>query len=110
MTIIYSKQIVSLQCYAEIDGESDVVFSINWNLVGNEGVYSSSLPCVTLLTYTAGQTFIPYAELTEEQVLTWINEYTTPEWMTSYETTVASNIEQQKLVVKPPLPWQTSLT
>jgi hypothetical protein len=110
MTIIYSKQIVSLQCYVEIDGESDVVFTINWNLIGNEDVYSSSLPCATSLTYTAGQTFIPYAELTEEQVLTWINEYTTPEWMTSYENTIASNIEQQKLVVKPPLPWQPSLT
>ena len=109
MTIVYSKQIISLQCYAQIDGETDVVFTINWNLVGNESVYSSSLLCATQVPYVAGQPFIPYADLTEAQVLAWINEYTTPEWMASYEGTIASNIETQKEVVTPPLPWQPTL-
>lgn len=110
MAIVYSKQIISLQCYAQIDGETDVVFTINWVLYGNEGIYSSSLLCATPVPYVAGQTFIPYADLTEAQVLAWINEYTTPEWMSSYEKTIADNIEQQKVIVTPPLPWEPSLS
>jgi hypothetical protein len=39
MTITYTKQITSLECYAQIDGETDVVFTINWILYGNEDVY-----------------------------------------------------------------------
>jgi hypothetical protein len=109
MTITYTKQIVSLSCYADIDGETDVVFTINWLLYGNEENYSSSLPCATYVPYVAGQEFIPYSELTETQVLQWIEEYTTSEWMTSYESTVASNIEQQKAIVNPPLPWLPTL-
>lgn len=109
MTIIYNKQIVSLQCYSEIDGESDVVFTINWYLLGNEGVYSSNIFCSTEVPYTAGQSFIPYTDLTEAQVIAWIDEYTTPEWMNSYENTIANNIEQQKTIVTPPLPWLPTL-
>jgi hypothetical protein len=29
---MYTKQIVSLFCYADIDGETDVTFTINWYL------------------------------------------------------------------------------
>ena len=110
MTIIYSKQIVSLKCYPEIDGEPDVVFTINWHLLGNEGVYSSNVFCATEVPYTAGQSFIPYTDLTEAQVIAWIDEHTTPECMDSYESTIANNIQQQKNVVTPSIPWQISLS
>ena len=110
MTITYTKQITSLECYAQIDGETDVVFTINWILYGNEDVYFSSLICATPVPYISGQTFIPYVDLTETQVLTWIDDYTTSEWMSSYEATIATNIEQQKVVVTPPLPWQPTNT
>lgn len=109
MTIIYTKQIISLECYADIDGEADVVFTINWNLYGNENIYSASVPCTTKVPYVAGQPFIPYADLTETQVIAWIDEYTTPETMASYENIIATNIEKQKVVVTPPLPWQPTV-
>lgn len=109
MTITYTKQINSLACYAQIDGETDVVFTINWTLFGNEGTLFSSLPASTSVPYTAGQPFTPYADLTQEQVLAWIDEYTAPDMMQSYYKIIADNIEQQKIVVTPPLPWQPSL-
>jgi hypothetical protein len=109
MTITYTTIINSLSCYAEIDGETDVVFTINWTLFGNENGLSASAYYGTSVPYTAGETFIPYADLTEEQVLQWINDYTDPAIMASYKQYIADNIEQQKVVVTPPLPWIPSL-
>jgi len=105
MTITYTKVIDSLTCYAEIDNETDVVFTINWTLNGNEGVLYAGYPCTTSVPFTAGETFVPYADLTEQQVLDWIEEYTDPEIMASYYQYIYNSIEQQKLVVTPPLPW-----
>jgi hypothetical protein len=110
MTITYNKQIGSLSCYSDIDGETDVVFTINWTLYGNEGALSASYPCSTSVPYTASQSFIPYADLTQEQVLLWIDEFTDADMMASYYEYIDNNIEQQKVVVTPPLPWITPLT
>jgi hypothetical protein len=105
MTITYTKQIGSLTCYSQIDGETDVVFTINWSLFGNDGVLSASLLCATEVPIQTGKAFIPYADLTEAQVLSWIETYTPAETMATYEAKIADNIEQQKVVVTPPLPW-----
>ena len=107
--ITYTKLIRSLDCYAQIDGETDVVFTIQWTLCGTEGIYSSSAPYSTSIPYLAGTEFIPYADLTEAQVLQWIDEYTDPDMMQSYINLIAENIEKQKVIVSPPLPWQPTL-
>lgn len=107
--ITYNKLINSLQCYSSIDGYTDVVFTINWTFVATENNLNASLPCSTQVPVIAGQEFIPYADLTEAQVLAWIDEYTAPEIMQSYMDQLAGNIEQQKTIVNPPLPWQPTL-
>jgi hypothetical protein len=109
MTIIYTKQIITMQCYTQIDGENDVVFKINWALLGQENQYSSRIVCATEVAYTGKEPFTPYSNLTEAQVTAWIDEYTSPELMASYEALIAENIEQQKLVVTLSLPWQQTV-
>lgn len=105
MAITYTKQISSLTCYTQIDAETDVVFTVTWTLIGTEGMFSANTVCAASVPYVAGQPFIPYADLTEEQVLAWIDEYTDPNMMESYYKIIADRIEQQKSVVSPPLPW-----
>lgn len=105
MSIAYEKEIVSLDCYSQLDSETDVVFTINWLLVGVENPYTYKLACSVSVPYVAGQPFTPYNELTQQQVTAWIDEYTVPEMMASYELAVAKGIEQQKEIVSPPLPW-----
>lgn len=105
MSITYTKKIVSLTCYSQIASETDVVFTVNWLLVGVEENYTYKLSCAVAVPYVEGQPFTPYYELTENQVMAWIDEYTAPEMMTSYQKTVATGIEQQKEIVSPPLPW-----
>lgn len=104
--ITYSKNINQLQCYAEIDGTANVVFTVTWLLSGADGNFASSLPCATTVPYTAGQEFTPYSELTQEQIMSWIEEFTDPIMMASYEKSVADSIDRQKTVLTPNLPWE----
>ena len=105
MTIQYTQTIQSLPSYKEIDGNSDVVFSVNWFLVGTEGVFSSNYPMATNVPYVAGQPFIPYADLTESDVYAWIDEYTDPNLLEMARSGVQSAIVEQQTIATPPLPW-----
>ena len=95
-------------CYAQIDGQTNVVFTIQWALAGNEDTYTASIPATTNVPYVAGDPFILYANLTEVEVTAWIDQYTTAEQMISLEQQVADSITQQKAVQYPPLPWTPS--
>jgi hypothetical protein len=96
MAITYSKYIYSLGCYAQIDGETNVVFKIQWQLNGVDGIFNSSIPCSTDVPYVAGQPFIPYADLTQDQVFSWIDTYTPAEQMAIWKQAIADNIATQK--------------
>lgn len=109
MSIIYSKYINSMGCYTQIDGETDVVFTILWQLNGVDGVFNDSILCKTQVPYTAGQPFIPYADLTQEQVMAWIDQYTPAEQMAIWKQAVSDNIATQQAIQYPPLPWQPTL-
>ena len=108
--ITYSKNITQVECYKELDGQSDIVTTITWLLLGVDGNFSASLSCNTTVPYTAGQDVTPYNELTEEQVMAWIEEFTDPDMMASYENSVAVNIQQQQTTYSPGLPWQEDLS
>ena len=103
--ITYTKTVNSLQSYKEIDGEADVVFNINWSLVGEENGVTVSCPAMTSVPYTAGSQFIPFDQLTEADVINWIDTYTTLAAMQQYQNTVSFVIQQQSQQVTPPLPW-----
>ena len=105
MAITYTKYINSMGCYVEIDGETDVVFKILWTLNGADGVFNNSIPCATDVPYTAGDPFIPYADLTQTQVFAWIDQYTSAEQLNTWEQAIADNIATQKETQYPPLPW-----
>lgn len=103
--ITYTKTISSMQAYKEIDGESNVVFGINWNLVGEENGFTTSCPATTYVPYVAGQPFTPYADLTQAEVLAWIDLYTPLSQMQSFQNTVAFSLQQQQQQETPSLPW-----
>lgn len=109
MPITYEKYINSLGCYAEIDGQSDVVFTIRWQYSGTEDKFYSSVMCDTSIPYIAGQSFIPYSELTKDQVLAWIDEYTEESKMLACKEYIDNGIAKQKEIQYPPLPWEPVL-
>jgi hypothetical protein len=101
---MFDWQIVSLPAYPQADGQTDVVFEVNWQCQARDGQYSAISLGTVPVTYTAGSPFTPYDQLTQEQVWGWINpSIDRPE----IEANLQAMIDEQKNppVVTPPLPW-----
>jgi hypothetical protein len=73
-TITWS--VINMQCYPQKDGETNVVFNVNWQCqavqdkdgVPYGAVQSGSAAC----TLDPSAPFTPYGQLTEAQVLGWV--------------------------------------
>lgn len=101
---LFNWSIVSMPAYAQIDGQSDVVFQVNWQCQATDNPYGATSAGSVPVTYTAGSPFTPYDQLTQEQVWGWINpSIDRPE----IEANLQAMIDAQKTpeVVTPPLPW-----
>ena len=100
----FNWQIVSMPAYSKIDGQSDVVFEVNWNCQAQDGAYGATSAGTVPVAYTAGSPFTPYANLTQDQVWGWINPSID---RPAVEANLQAMIDAQKTpeVVTTPLPW-----
>ena len=107
MAVNYTWSIVRLDCYPEQDGHTDVVFVCHWTLSGEEACFSGGVYGSVGVTLDEGATFTPYADLTEAQVVGWVQSALGEDQVTAYEANVAQQINDQVVppVVTPPLPW-----
>lgn len=100
-----------MDAYPEFDGHTDVVFTVHWTLSGTETVsgttYNGGVYGSVGVTLDEGATFTPYADLTEAQVIGWVQDALGEDQVTAYEANVAQQIADQANppVVTPPLPW-----
>lgn len=107
MAITNVWSIQQLDAYPELDGETDVVFVCHWTLAGTDGTYAGSVYGSSGVMFNEGSTFVPYASLTEAQVIGWVQDALGEDQVASYEANVAQQIadQQDPPVVTPPLPW-----
>ena len=107
MTVTNTWAVTQMDCYPEYDGETDVVFTVHWTLVGVESGYQGYVYGSQGLTLDSSAPFTPYADLTQEQVLGWVFAAMGPEQVAAYEDNVEKQIAVQidPPVVTPPLPW-----
>lgn len=107
MTTTYTWNIAQLDTYLEYEGHPDVVFTVHWTLSGTDGEYTAGVYGSVGVTLDPEATFIPFASLTEKQVIGWVKAALGEEQVTSYEENVAGQIEAQinPPIVTPPLPW-----
>jgi len=110
MAITNTWNIVAMNAYPQHEGETDVVFTVHWTLVGTDGTYTGSVYGSVGVTYDSSLPFTPYAQLTQDQVIGWVKEALGEEQVANYETNVAAQIENQANppVVTPPLPWASA--
>jgi hypothetical protein len=96
-----------MDAYPELDGQTDVVFSVHWTLNGTDGTYNGSVYGSVGVTLDPDAPFVPYASLTQAQVIGWVQDALGEEQVASYEANVAQQIDNQinPPVVTPPLPW-----
>jgi len=112
MAITYTWSINSLECYPTYEAQTDVVFNVSWSLRGkDENGVGSSRGGRTEVTYEAGDPFTPYNELTEEQVLGWVQPTISADEQAEMEAGIAGDIQWQidqssaNAPISPPLPW-----
>jgi hypothetical protein len=96
-----------MDAYPEYEGEADVVFTVHWTLTGTDGTYVGGVYGSVGVTVDEGAAFTPYEDLTEEQVIGWVQDALGEEQVASYVANVAQQIADQidPPVVTPPLPW-----
>jgi len=107
MAIIYTWKINQMICYPEYQSQTDVVFQVDYSLYGQENVYTSSVSGLVDVTYTGGEPFTPYNQLTEAQVIGWVQNALGAEAIAAYEAQIATVVTEQvnNPTVAPPLPW-----
>lgn len=107
MTTEYTWSIAQLDCYPEHEGHSDVVFTAHWRLTGVDGEYTGSVYGTVGLTLDPDADFTPFADLTEAQVIGWVQDAMGEETVAAHEANVAQQIADQidPPIVRPTLPW-----
>jgi len=80
---------------------------VHWRQNATDGTYNATVYGTVGLTYTPGSPFTPYADLTQDQVIGWVQDVLGPDQVIALEANVAAQIEAQinPPVVTPPLPW-----
>jgi hypothetical protein len=109
MTTTYNWTIQAMDCVPQENGQTDVVVTAHWNLLATDGIYTSSAYGTQSFTYDAGKAFIPYANLTQAEVVAWVQDIMGEERVASLQANLNTQIENQinPPIVTPPLPWAT---
>lgn len=102
--------VTAMDCYPsyQADGNTyqDCVFIVHWTCAGTDGTYSASVYSTASIQFEdTQQTYVPYADLTQDEVLDWV--WASGVDKTATEATVEQQIQNQinPPVVSPPLPW-----
>lgn len=112
MAITYTWKVTGIK-KGDVSTLSDVILNVRWEKKGvdedgNEGKFSGATP----FSAPHSAAFVPYNELTEEMVLTWVKAVV----VGSYEEHVHAQIQKQINLAKRPivdvsdaeLPWATN--
>ena len=107
MAITNTWSVVQMDCYPEVDGATNVVFTVHWTLTGVDGDYIGSVYGSQPIMLDQDSSFTPYKNLTEAQVIGWVQEALGAEQVENFEANVAGQIAAQinPPVTTPPLPW-----
>jgi hypothetical protein len=107
MPITNTWGVVQLEAYPEYENETNVVFNVHWNLTGTDDTHTGYVYGSVGIQIDEETEFTPFAELTQEQVIGWVQDALGEEQVANYEQSVADQIEASKnpTVVTPTLPW-----
>ena len=94
MKITKTWKINSLDCKPDVSGLIDYVVTSHWTLSATDGTYTGSVYGTASFEVDPDKTdFVPFDELTEEQIILWTQAALGEEQVTAYETNVLNQIE-----------------
>lgn len=107
MANTYKWVISQLDAYPQHEGHTDVVFTVHWRRQATDGTHSADIYGSQSVTLDAEAPFTPYADLTFDQVVGWLEDAMGAELLAAQVAALDQQIENQinPPVVTPPLPW-----
>ena len=106
MANTYTWVVNSMVSYPQAEGLTDVVCTVNWACNGTDGTYNGALVGSTGVKLDPNAPYTPYADLTEAEVILWVQEVLGPQQVLSIEGDVGQQIATN--YYKPtilPNPW-----
>jgi hypothetical protein len=70
--VTYDWNFNPFEAYPQYAEQTDVVFTIHWQLYASSGSYNSKVIGTISVQYNEGQPFTPFNELTKETVQAWV--------------------------------------
>ena len=109
MANTYTWQIAQLECYPEQDNHTDVVFTVHWRRQATDGTHTADIYDSQSVTLDPSAPFTAYADLTEAQVIGWLEAAFGAETLAAQVASLDKQIEDQinPPVLRMPNPWQT---
>lgn len=101
----FTTTITNMYTLPHVEGQTDVVVNVLYQVTGVDGEYTANIGGSQQMTIQQGASFTPYADLTEAQVIGWLD----PAAISSAEACVQGQINS--LITPPvspsnqPLPW-----
>ena len=115
MSNSYTWTVTAMNCYPTYESQTNAVFTVHYTVSAvspttnpaTNQPYTASINNTCQLTYVAGSPFTPYAQLTNAEVVGWVQAQLSTAGVTSAETTLDTLINNQinPPVTTPPLPW-----
>jgi hypothetical protein len=105
----YTWSILQMSVLPVFDGQTDVVVSAQWNILGQDQGYTYNLAGWQNFTLQQGEGFTPYDQLTEAQVIGWVQSAMGEGMVANLEASVQGSLDA--LINPPvqpviePLPW-----
>jgi hypothetical protein len=90
-----------MKVYPQYAGETDVVCIAYWKLTGQKNTATKDVVGSSRFSYTPGNPFTPYNQLTQDQVIGWVQAAFGQQQITKYEALIAQQLDSDSL----PLPW-----
>lgn len=102
----YSWVIVQLDCAPSYEGLQDYVVNVHWRYGAQFESYFTDMYGSQSFTEVAGPDFTPYADLTESQVIGWLEGVLdVPQMQDQLANTIESMVNPPIVVL--PLPWES---
>ena len=106
MANTYTWVVNSMVSYPESEGYTNVVTTVNWTCNGTDGTYLSGYSAATGVKLDPNAPYVPYADLTEDQVIGWVKNTIGENQVIAVQNAVAAQIAND--YYKPtvlPNPW-----
>jgi len=71
---IFTTSVSGLYTLPQVEGYTDVVVNVIYLITGVDGEYTANKEMRQSVAIKEGEAFTPYSQLTEAQILNWVNQ------------------------------------